>query len=166
VLDPHREQMIQSPQTIVQYRNTEFPSIPSVLSTKPFRYAYTIGSHAEVIPSHITGTGAGPGGSILKIDTIQPNQTEIYTFLPYEFVSEPMFVAKVGDIDISNPLYEDYGYVVTYVNNGKDMTTELVIFDVQGYGTMSNGPIARLSLPTFIPFGLHGIFVPDLTFDF
>lgn len=165
VIDPHNEVMIKPPQTIVQNRNTEFPTIPYILTTQKFRYSYTIGSHSEVIPSITTGTGAGPGGSIIKIDTEQPNNTEIYTFQSYEFVGEPIFVPKVN-AKITNPLEEDHGYVVVYINNGKDMTTELVIFDVQGRGKLQSGPIAKLQLPTFIPFGLHGIFVEDLTFDF
>jgi carotenoid cleavage dioxygenase-like enzyme len=164
VIDPDQQRMMQPPQTIVQNRNTEFPIIPTVLSTKEFRYSYTVGSHEAIIPSAINGTGAGPGGSILKIDTQQPDLTEIYTFLPYEFVGEPTFVPKVG-ADITKTEQEDYGYIVTYVFNGKAMTTDLVIFNVQGQGTLRSGPIARLQLPTFIPHGLHGIFVEGLTFD-
>jgi all-trans-8'-apo-beta-carotenal 15,15'-oxygenase len=157
--------MIQEPQVIVKHRNTEFPAIPSMLSTKQFRYSYTVGSHQEIIPSSVNGAGAGPGGSMIKIDTEEPDHTEMYTFLPHEFVGEPIFVPKVG-AQITDKKQEDKGYVMAYVVNGREMTTDFVLFDVEGKGTLSTGPIARLRLPTFIPHGLHGIFVEDLTFEF
>jgi carotenoid cleavage dioxygenase-like enzyme len=174
-IDPVNEKMIEPPQYLVSNRNTEFPILPKSLSMKPYRYSYTAATHQEIRTSASSTSreqqqpkqnpGAGPVGAIMKVDTIDPKRTQSYSFLPHEFVGEPMFVAKVG-ANITDPQQEDHGYIIVYVLNGKDMTTDLVLLDVQGYDTITKGPIARIRLPTFIPHGLHGIFVEDLTFEF
>jgi hypothetical protein len=47
--------------------------------------------------------------------------------------------------------------------NSKLMKSYLLIFDAQD---ITKGPIQRLELPSFISYGLHGNFVPNLTFNF
>ena len=59
---------------------------------------------------------------------------------------------------------EDKGFVICHVHDGRNLSTDLCIFDVQGKKALERGPIMRLRLPTFIPHGLHGTFVEDLTF--
>lgn len=89
---------------------------------------------------------------------------ELYSFEPYEFIGESIFVQKAGK-DVTKPDEEDAGYLVSYLINGRDKTTDLVIFDVEGQGTLQKGPVTRVTLPTFIPQGLHGCFVNDVSFD-
>jgi 9-cis-epoxycarotenoid dioxygenase len=124
-----------------------------------------VATHQPVQPNVLTGAGSGPGGAIAKVDTKDPSKTEIYSFLPHEFVGEPIFVAKRGT-DVTKTEQEDKGYILTQVVDGNTRTTDLVILDAEGTGALLKGPVARLRLPTFIPFGLHGIFVDDLTFEF
>ena len=45
----------------------------------------------------------------------------------------------------------------------KHMQSYFMVFDAK---KIEEGPISRLLLPTFIPFGLHGYFVHGLTHDF
>ena len=52
------------------------------------------------------------------------------------------------------------------IMNGRDMTTELVIFDVEGDGSLETGPVVRCKLPVFVPHMLHGSFAEGVTFDF
>ena len=149
-----------NPPKVITSRVPELPAIPRELSTRRHRYAYTVGSHKEL---DLAEGGSGAAGAILKVDTQDPDQTEAYSFLPHEFVGEPIFVAKVG-ADVTKD--EDKGYIVVYVVNGLNMTTDLVILDVEGPGKLEEGPKARLTLPTYIPPGLHGTFVDGLSFDF
>jgi hypothetical protein len=55
-----------------------------------------------------------------------------------------------------------------HIVNGKEMTTDLAIFDVEGKGGLEKGPITRQTLlvPTFVPHLLHGHFFDGVTFDF
>ena len=147
-------------------RPTEFPSIPRPLSTRRHRFVYAGGSHNEIPGSSPNTRGSGPQtGSIMKIDTEDPSQNELFCFERFEFVGESVFVEKVGK-DVTKRQEEDAGYLLTYLTNGSDKTTDLVIFDVEGRGSLSRGPIARIGLPTFVPQGLHGCFAKGVTFDF
>uniref|UniRef100_A0A7S4N1Z6 Uncharacterized protein n=1 Tax=Odontella aurita TaxID=265563 RepID=A0A7S4N1Z6_9STRA len=148
----------------VSIREPEFPTVPVALSGKRHRYAYTVGAHRDVDPPPPGGKGKGAAGSVLKVDAEDPAGTEAFAFLPHEFVGEPIFCPKAG-ADASQPECEDRGYVVTFVTNGRDLTTDMVIFDVEGKGALEKGPVARLPMPTYIPPGLHGTFVDGLTFD-
>ena len=159
-VDPETERMTGRTQ-VMTTRAPEFPTVPLQLSSRRHRYAYTVGAHRE-FPLEETGSGAA--GAILKIDTRDPARNEGYAFEPYEFVGEPCFVPKVG-ADVADPEQEDKGYVIVYVLNGIDLTTDLVILDVEGQGALEKGPVTRVRLPTFIPHGLHGTFVEGMTFD-
>ncbi|RYY81726.1 hypothetical protein EON63_14800 [archaeon] len=46
---------------------------------------------------------------------------------------------------------------------GSEGHSDLLIFDAR---VLSIGPIHRLPLPTYIPYGLHGSYIPNLTFDY
>ena len=154
---------IQAPtmETICR-REPEFPVIPRELSGRRHRYVYTVGAHKyEPLPN---GKGKGANGSILKIDTEDPTKTEAYTFLPHEFVGEQVFCPKVG-ADITKPGNEDKGYLVTFVEDRRNLTTDMVVLDVEGKGVLEKGPVARIRMPVWIPPGLHGTFVEGLSFD-
>lgn len=142
-------------------REPEFPSIPRALSGRRHRYAYTVGAHKDYKP--INGYGKGANGSVMKIDAEDPSKSEAFAFLPYEFVGEQVFVPKVGS-DVTKPDNEDKGYLVTFVENRRDLTTDLVIIDVEGRGSLEEGPVVRSPMPTWLPPGLHGTFVDGLSF--
>jgi len=144
-------------------REPEFPVVPQAISGRRHRYAYTVGAHKEyeTLPN---GKGKGANGSILKIDAEDPAQTEAYAFLPHEFVGEQVFCPKVG-ADVTQPGNEDKGYIVTFVEDRRNLTTDMVLFDVEGKGALEKGPVSRIRMPIWIPPGLHGAFVEGLTFD-
>lgn len=166
-IDPENECLaIGVPPKILATRPAEFPSVPKDLSTRRHRYVYAGGSHNEIVGSTPQTRGSGPQtGSIMKIDTEDPTQNELYSFKPYEFVGESVFVPKIGR-DVTKPEEEDAGYLMSYLTNGRDKTTDLVIFSVEGKGALERGPVVRVTLPTFIPQGLHGCFAKNVTFDF
>jgi all-trans-8'-apo-beta-carotenal 15,15'-oxygenase len=158
-LDPKQKMMavgVPSPQTLVGDRACEFPVIPRKLSSKSSRYCYMVGAHKSIGDTNTRG--GAPSGSIVKADTQKPGHYETFEFEPHEFTGEVAFVPKTGD---SNG--EDAGYLVGLVLNGKDMTTDLVVLDVEGKGALERGPVTRYTLPAFIPHGLHGSFAEGLT---
>jgi all-trans-8'-apo-beta-carotenal 15,15'-oxygenase len=159
-VDPIQERMTAEPK-VMTTRAPEFPIIPKQLSTRKHRYAYTVASHKEF---EVREIGSGPAGAIMKIDTERPENNEVLAFEPHEFVGEPAFVPKMG-VDVTNPTDEDKGYLVVHVLNGIDLTTDLVILDVEARGKLEAGPVTRIRLPTFVPHGLHGIF-EGVSFDF
>jgi carotenoid cleavage dioxygenase-like enzyme len=158
-LDPVQQQLVEDAPYVISQRANEFPTIPKTRSSLRHRYAYTVGSHQPFEPDPVTGMGSGAAGSIWKLDTENPSQSESYSFLPHEFVSEPCFVPKViSGIAENQVSVEDCGYLVLYVLNGLELTTDLVIFDVEGEKSLSAGPVTRMRLPVFLPHGLHGMF--------
>mmetsp|Transcript_25051 Transcript_25051/g.38747 ORF Transcript_25051/g.38747 Transcript_25051/m.38747 type:complete len:189 (+) Transcript_25051:1-567(+) len=161
VIDPEAGCMVSAP-TILNTQVPEFPSIPRGLSTLRHRYVYSVGSHRNLERNNESGMGSGPAGSLMKTDCENPSKSEVFSFLPHEFVDEPIFCAKAND---NENVKEDSGYVIVYVVDGKKKTTDLCIFDVEGEGALSRGPVVRRTLPVFIPSGLHGMFADNLTFN-
>lgn len=143
-------------------RAPEFPTFPRQLSTRKSRYIYPLVSHNDFDCSSM---GTSPAGAIMKCDAENPSKNEVWAFEPYEYPGEVAFVPKVGK-NLYHPCEEDAAYVITYVVNGRDKTTDLVIFDVEGKGSLESGPILRINLPIFLPHGLHGSFEESVTFDF
>ena len=135
---------------ITEHGSIEFPVIPLELSTKPHRYIYTLASHDPFADTF------GIVGAVCKWDLQQQHEMEYFAFSPDEIAGEPAFVPKNGGRS------EDSGYLVVLVNNGKTLTTSFVVFDVEGEGALTNGPIVRAELPCFVPGpGLHGRFIAE-----
>jgi len=131
----------------------EFPSVNPRAGCRKHRFVYaSCGSD----PSSST-----PVQGVVKIDT--ETGTEV-KWMPqrHEFLGENIFVPRDRSNSKTAPIIEDDGYVFSFLFNGKERTTEFVIFDAQN---VAAGPISRLMLPTMVPFGLHGSFAPGLVFE-
>jgi len=152
------------PPKTLSTRIPEFPSIPTQMSTRKHRYLYPVASHLQK-PFHINAKGSAPAGALQKVDAERPELTETFAFQPFEFPGEAVFAPKAGT-DITLPGQEDAGYLLVHVVNGRDLTTDFCVFDVQGKGTFEKGPILRQTLPVFLPHMLHGNFYQGVTFDF
>lgn len=94
------------------------------------------------------------------------------------FLSEPVFAKKKQHrhnpenkrypfYDIfENIVYsfeneEDSGYILTILSNKKAKSSDLLVFDAKH---IHKGPVHKTTIPLFIPPGLHGSFVPGLSF--
>ncbi len=154
-----------APPETLSTRIPEFPTIPKQMSTKRHRYLYPVASHIQMEFTTANKKGSGPAGAIQKVDTKYPDLTETFAFEPYEFPGEAVFAAKKGR-DITLPGQEDAGYLLLHVTNGRDLTADFCIFDVEGHGSLSKKPIVRTTLPVFLPHMLHGNFFDGVTFDF
>lgn len=156
-----KEKKLSSDPKVLSTQIPEFPTIPRELSARKHRYLYPVASHRNIEAS--VKKGSGPAGALQKVDCEFPENTETFGFEPWEFPGEAVFVPKLGK-DITKPEQEDAGYLLVHVTNGRDKTTDLVIFDVEGKGRLENGPIVRFGLPVFLPHMLHGNFFPGVTF--
>ena len=104
----------------------------------------------------------GPMQALSKA-SLKPDATELYyeeQWVPGDrkFAMEPFFVPRKGATD------EDDGWVVALVHDAAaegstfgGRGTEMVIIDAKKFG---DGPVARLRLPTYVPFGVHGSWSP------
>ena len=93
---------------------------------------------------------------MIKIDTEALTDSK-WLGEPHEYLGECIFVAKENGKD------EDDGYVLSILTNGKENTSQFVIFDAKD---ISKGPISRLDIKgTNIPFGLHGSWAQGLVFS-
>jgi carotenoid cleavage dioxygenase-like enzyme len=66
-------------------------------------------------------------------------------------VGEPVFVPRPGD-----PA-DDHGWWVTYAIDRTDESSSLVVIPA---GDPAAGPVARVRIPTRVPLGLHGAWLP------
>lgn len=128
----------------------EFPSIPAAFSTKKHKFLFTISTHTPF------GKTYGFPGSFCKVDSFNGEILASFITEPHEIAMEPCLIPKVGGKD------EDDAYVMAFIVNGRDMTTDTILLDAK---TMKE--VARSTLPEFVPNGgLHGRYVEGATFDF
>eukprot|EP00607_Mallomonas_marina_P004088 CAMPEP_0182440320 /NCGR_PEP_ID=MMETSP1167-20130531/86990_1 /TAXON_ID=2988 /ORGANISM="Mallomonas Sp, Strain CCMP3275" /LENGTH=267 /DNA_ID=CAMNT_0024634245 /DNA_START=959 /DNA_END=1758 /DNA_ORIENTATION=- len=141
----------------------EFPVINPKVSCKKNRYIWASCAPDTRYSSAVKG--------LVKIDT-KTGEEQKWMGEPYEFLGECMFASKKSlssSKDDSNKMIEeiseeeeDNGYILSITYNGKDDSSEFLIFDAKD---ISKGPISRQLLPVTVPHGLHGSFVPGLTYE-
>lgn len=127
--------------------NCEFPIINPSRVSKDYQYAYVGASNT----SYRNGVVQG----LAKVDVKQEKVVQRWKPERYEFLGEVSFAPREGSDDD-----EDNGYLMGFLFNGKDKTSELVIFDAKA---IEEGPITRTQLDYMINFALHGTWVPDFT---
>jgi all-trans-8'-apo-beta-carotenal 15,15'-oxygenase len=123
--------------------NVDFPVLHPDYVGKPYSYAYCAASASP--------TATMPVQGLAKIDV--RTGTTLQKWLPeeYQFLSEVAFCKKEGSEA------EDDGYLVGYLMNGRDSSTEVVVFDA---ANVAQGPISQARLREIVPHSLHGTFVP------
>mmetsp|Transcript_12583 Transcript_12583/g.49029 ORF Transcript_12583/g.49029 Transcript_12583/m.49029 type:complete len:659 (-) Transcript_12583:4489-6465(-) len=121
---------------------------------KPYRHMYLSSS----VGTNEAGVN-GPMQALTKvtlptIDALGDAREQEWIPGESKFAMEPFFVARKGAID------EDDGWVVALVHDANyaksdfgGRGTEMVIIDAKKF---EEGPVARIRLPVYIPFGVHG----------
>ena len=66
---------------------------------------------------------------------------------------EPVFAAD------PDGTAEDDGWLLTYVIDRRDRSTEAVVLDARNVGA---SPVARMKIPRRVPFGFHGSWLPKV----
>lgn len=123
-------------------------------------------THQEVAVEEDLIPQVGPFQSLVKIDTVAGTIRK-FDLEATEFIGEPVFAPKRPPISSSSAevkeVKEDDGYILVMTLKPAEKLSFLLIFDAKD---IQQGPIQRIQLPIFVSYGLHGNFVPNLTFDF
>lgn len=120
-------------------RGQEFPRCSSQLSSKPYRYGYSVAVAGSSFPA------------ILKHD-LKSGTTTTIDMGAGRHAGEPYFVPRAGATN------EDDGYLLSFVFDEKTARSEFVVFDARDTALP---PIARVHLPVRVPYGFHGSWTPD-----
>jgi len=128
---------------------SEFPTIHPQLYTKKTRYGYTarVTIDDPLVPPTLD--------AVIKYDLENIEKVETCGIIEYgtnKRGGECSFVPR------SSPKSEDDGYLMTYVYDEEEKTTELWIMDAL---KMKNTPLARIVMPQRVPYGFHGIWLPE-----
>ena len=122
-------------------RGQEFPRHDERLVGRPYRYGYS----AQV------KRGLELEG-LLKHDLRDGKSERHYEGGARSFM-EPVFVPRTPDAA------EDDGYVFSYVYDAETNKSDVVILHAQDF---AGEPVATIHLPTRVPYGFHGNWVPDV----
>jgi carotenoid cleavage dioxygenase len=121
-------------------RPQEFPRHDERRVGKPHRYGYSI------------QIGAGFRFEALLKHDLRERRTERHVERPERLFMEPVFVPRTPDAA------EDDGWVLAYTYDEDTKRSAVVILSAQDFAA---GPIATIDLPTRVPFGFHGNWIPD-----
>lgn len=128
-------------------RFTEFPMVNASLAGRATKYAY----HMIVSQTNPTLQFTG----LAKYE-LASGAAEVHDLEPGWYGSETPFAPRDGSTG------EDDGYLVTYVTNAADRSSEVQIFDAQ---QVSAGPVGRVKLPVTVPPGFHSCWGPERLLD-
>ncbi len=118
----------------------EFPVVRGSLTGRRHRFGYTVGVDENF----------GPGATY-KHD-YETGTATVHDHGPGRGSGEATFVARPDGEG------EDDGWLISYVFDGNENRSELVILDARD---VAAAPVARVTLPTRIPHGFHGNWIPD-----
>lgn len=129
---------------VVDERFQEFPRVAGSVLNQKHRYGYT----SEVGED---GDNEWKFGATIKYD-FDAGTSEAHDHGDGRLGSEPVFVSRQGG---SN---EDDGWIMTIVYDRSTDRSDMVILDA---ADIAGPEVARIELPTRIPFGFHGNWIRD-----
>lgn len=119
----------------------EFPRINEQYLGRETRYGYVAKSAAGAMPRF---------DGLIKHDLIN-GTAQVHEFGAGRYGGEAVFVPH------SAATAEDEGWLLTYVYDQTEATSELIVINAQDF---TAAPVARVQLPQRVPYGFHGIWVP------
>jgi carotenoid cleavage oxygenase len=122
----------------------EFPRVDERLVGRPHRWGYATGMNWV--------DGAVCPGNLLRIDASSGDVRSI-DLGPGRTSGEWVMVPRDGSAA------EDDGWLMSLVHDAATDRSELLVLSA---GDPGDGPVARVLLPTRVPIGFHGNWVPDL----
>ncbi|MBV8074843.1 MAG: carotenoid oxygenase family protein [Planctomycetaceae bacterium] len=140
-------------EAILDERGPEFPRINGAFAGRPYRYGYTARSSITARPHGDTAprrpdADAGPA---IKHD-LERQSSEVHDYGPGRVTAEPVFVPR------PDAVAEDDGWILSYVYDAGRDRSDVVILDARDFG---GDPVATIRLPVRVPYGFHGVWVPD-----
>ena len=115
---------------------TDFPRVNEGFVGSRTRYGYALNIH-EV-------------NELFKYD-FERGRSERHGFGKGRFGGEAVFVPR------PEARAEDDGWLVTYVHDEGDGTSELIVIEARDFGAP---PVARVIIPARVPYGFHGAWIP------
>lgn len=128
---------------LVDADNQEFPRPNETLIGKPYRYAYAVAFPNGGDPSFLSNT-------MLYKHDLEAGTRQVHDFGAGHALSEFVFVPK------ADAKAEDDGWLMGYVVNVAEQTTDLIILDAANF---TGTPQAVVHIPHRIPPGFHGNWV-------
>jgi carotenoid cleavage dioxygenase len=125
----------------------EFPRVNENLLGRFTRYGYA-GKMAKGSLPLFEG--------VIKYD-FDSGTSQIHTFGKGRYGGESVFVPRPG------ATVEDDGWLVTYVHDTAEDSSELVVVNAQD---VTSEPIARVLIPQRVPYGFHGAWVTEAQLNF
>jgi carotenoid cleavage dioxygenase len=125
--------------TVVDTASSEFPRHRGALTAKPYRYGYA------------ASPATSPEWPTLKYDMLT-GARNVFDHGRGRGGGEPVFVSR------PNPAAEDDGWLLTFVHDANDASTDFVVIDAQDF---DRGYVAQVKLPQRVPYGFHGNWVSD-----
>ncbi|HEX3953707.1 MAG TPA: carotenoid oxygenase family protein [Stellaceae bacterium] len=130
---------------VIDRHQQDFPRIDERRCGRPYRYAYTM-MLPEIADPAFLGTDC-----LLKHD-LQTGACTVHGFGPQRYPGEFVFVPAHPDAA------EGEGWLIGFVINALDDTTDLVILDAEDF---TGPPAASIHIPHQVPSGFHGNWVPN-----
>ena len=129
---------------VVDAAAQEFPRANETRLGKPYRYAYCMG----LTPKRAFVESAT---HLIKHD-LEAGSRQVHDFGPSGFPGEFVFIPR------ASARTEDDGWLMGYVLDRSQQTTDLVILDAARFEAP---PQARVTIPQRIPLGFHGNWFPS-----
>ncbi|XP_059277570.1 carotenoid 9,10(9',10')-cleavage dioxygenase 1-like [Lycium ferocissimum] len=135
----------------------EFPIINEKFIGSRNKFAYL-----QVVElAEVSGSGYTRFGGLAKLHFEEKKiftdeedeliKAEYHMFPKNTFCSGASFVQKPGGID------EDDGWIITFTHNENENISQVCIIDAKKF---TEEPIAIITLPSRVPYGFHGAFMP------
>jgi carotenoid cleavage dioxygenase-like enzyme len=125
-------------------QNAELPSVNPARVGRRARYVFASRMRGDV--------GVPLADGLLKYDLGRGAASQLHAFGPNRNGGEGVFVPRPGAAD------EDDGWLLAFVHDEAEGRSELVIADARDLGAP---PVARVLLPQRVPYGFHGLWLPD-----
>ncbi len=138
VLDPAGSRVQR---TVVSDFAQEFPRCDERLTGEAYRYAYTVGLDV-----------ARPGAQPLYRYDLHTGAVLRHDYGPQHMPAEAVFVPRDAQAA------EDDGWLIAFVYDLRDDTSELVVLDA---ANLDGEPAATIRLPVRVPLGFHGNWIAD-----
>jgi carotenoid cleavage dioxygenase-like enzyme len=135
-IDPRARRVSE---TRIDDRGQEFPRCHPALSSKPYRFGYSVAVTDGGFPR------------IFKHD-LKAGASVAFELGAGRHAGEPYFVPRTG------AAAEDDGYLMCFVFDASTERSELVILDARDHAAP---PLARIHLPARVPYGFHGSWIAD-----
>jgi len=120
----------------------DFPIVPPTLVGQPFRFGYAAEFNTAGVP-WILGYH--------QYDMLSGSRTS-------HMLKDGRTGSEASFIHAANARTEDDGYLMSYVHDPNENTSELVILNANELG---DDPLARIHLPVRVPAGFHGSWIAD-----